>query len=371
MRNVQLILLACVLLFACQAKVLCDAAKPDVKKLTKEYLEKSTAEERRSEIVFLLRAAQPSSLKSEISAALKNNVSGALALAAALKVQGLLRDVRKLFDSPERQSVLGWIMRSTDPEGIEFLFGRWKEAGTDSEEFSAVDTAFRSGRLPVECLDKLLKDYLGDSARGSFSRAILNWQLGLGDKAAEDLRSDWKELRAAYLRESRTLPMTGEPLLDSGNWVKEKCTRVGDNYRLEQEGRLVLDPLPFKIASRTTVLKVRVCVLSGNGAKVRFAWGRAGAGGGFAALSTDKTWDCEAAAHENIRSVPLTVEKWMEIRFNHELKKGGRWRVDLLVDDKPIIENGESSKEAENIEIVSGNARVLISSIELQLSGGK
>jgi hypothetical protein len=338
------------------------------KQLFDEYIKADTSDARRREIVALMRPRPVTGYRKLFLAGLKSetDVDRTLDFATALRVKGIFKEVRKLYDGEKRDAVLKYFIKSRDPDCSNFVVSRFMEAKPLEAEFKSVSAALKLDCIPIGATE-LIKGKLNDQLRASAAQEIVVWQLALG--SANGLIANWQALKEGYQLESRTGLVSGEPLLDTGVWSFTSAKQVGENYRLEQGGKAACTAFPVAVGERDLTIRARVAILGGRGATVRLGWGSTSSPSRtIGAKATPNDWEAEMDDPTKARKSSLTARQWIEFRWLMEYKTDKKvWRVTFYTDAISLLEGIEMTEPPTSLVFDTGQQQLLIGSIDYKL----
>ena len=337
----------------------------DIKKLVKEYVEAGSTQPRREEIAEELKQADPAQVGKVLSKYCKDDAERpkALQLAIALKAPGLFKKLEDSFDTLDQQAIIDWCLTLRDQDGLEFLIGKWRTLSVDSKEWKRVDESFRNHRQSAETLDKF-QEKVSDVARGEAALHILQWQLGKPDLTQEQAKSEWKDLRAEFVRDYKEFEYSGYDLLSMEGWYGDKAEPVGPNFRVGVMGWWNFEKFPKTAGPGGFVLVVRICHVSGDDGYVGlFQTGDDGTNGFKMEFKPDKIAYCDPAGRV-IKGAAYKPGQWQEVKWVVTGKKD-KWNCAMYVDGERMLDNGEFSKAPTQLGMYSKNVEFLAGGADL------
>lgn len=340
----------------------------ETKKLFDEYLSAETRDDRKREILALMRYRPVTGYRKLILAGLKSETDfdRTLDFATAIRFKGIFKDVRKLYDAKPTEAILKYFVKSRDSDCVNFTVSRFMESKAGSDEFKMVCAALKLDCIPIGATE-LIKGKMNDPLKGQAAQDIVVWQLALD--SASGLIANWQALKEAHLLESRTVPITGEPLLDTGVWRWESARQVGENYRISSGGKAICTSFPLNVGERDLTIRARVAILGGRGATVRLGFGGASAPSRtIGAKATPNDWEAEMDDPTKARKSSLTARQWIEFRWLMEYKKDKKlWRLTFYTDAISLIEGVDFTEPPTSIAFDAGQQQLLIGSVDFKL----
>lgn len=151
-------------------------------------------------------------------------------------------------------------------------------------------------------------------------------------------------LAALLTQETRKFPTQGTDLMNGAEVTG--ATKVGQNYRLDNSGKMVISPLPEKMQTGSYQVKVHVLPLSA-GATLDFRKKVDGKLMSWPIELIDGKWRVKTGdGHEF--TTPATMGQWVDIVFDvideSKTEKGvteEKRTLRILVDGKPILAGGQ------------------------------
>lgn len=340
-------------------------ADKDAKKLISEYFGADSSQPRRAEIIEKLKGINPELARKDVAAAIKKDDMRprALELATAVRLTGLIKDLKKPYEGLDRAAITAWAMEVRDSEGILFLFQRWTDASADSDEYRELCDAFKKWHVPVEVLDKF-QAKLKDAARGKMAHEILCWQLDVQNVSAEDLSAGWQKYRAEFVRNTTVFPIKGVDLFKCEGWTKTNVTELGTNWYFDKDGYADNKDMPGAGGTQPFTVTFRIAVLEGDGGQVGVFCGTPGKDSkGFPLVVNGDNWEDPASPS---LKCPLKRGQWQEVRYEMSPQKGSSWRVDVYVDNKQFSNNGLLSAEPKSIQFSCSGCKWIVGGVDLK-----
>ena len=336
----------------------------ETKKLFDEYIKSDTRDDRKREIIALMRYRPVTGYRKLILAGLKSatDFDRTLEFATAIRFKGIFKDVRKFYDAKPSDAVLKYFIKSRDPDCSNFTVARFMETKAGSDEFKMVCGALKLDCIPIGATE-LIKGKMNDPLKGQAAQDIVVWQLALD--SPNGLIANWQALKEAYILESRTALVSGEPLLDTGVWSFDSAKQVGENYRIAHGGKASCSAFPAVVGERDLTIRARVAILGGRNATVRLAFGSERTVG---AKATPNEWEAEMEDPTKARKSSLTARQWIEFRWLMEYKRDKKvWRVTFYTDAISLLEGIEVKEPPTSLTFDAGQQQLLIGSVDYKL----
>jgi hypothetical protein len=151
-------------------------------------------------------------------------------------------------------------------------------------------------------------------------------------------------LLAAFLaQEGKKIPVQGTDLMAQAEVTN--ATKVGQNYKIEKSGKMVISPLPEKMQSGSYQVKVYVLPLAA-GATLDFRKLVDGKPMSWPLDLVDGKWRVKTG-DGNEFTTPAVLNQWSEVIFDvideTRVEKGvtlSKRMLRILVDGKPILPSG-------------------------------
>lgn len=336
-------------------------------RLVMEYVLPATEPKRRTEIATLLRKITLTNYRKHLLAGLKSemDVDRTLELMTTLRLKGFFKEVRKLYEGNKKEAALKFFMRSRDPECQGYVHTCWLDAAVPSPDFTALTAALRSDCIPVAMTEKF-RNTTNDVARGAAAQSIVLWQFGLNESDAPRMIAGFTPMKEQFALESRTSPVNGEPLLDTGTWSFTSTVQVGENFRVAPSGIASCIAFPVSAGERTLEIKARVTTSAGRGATVRLGFGDASAPSSTVGVrATLQDWELEQPDPLNIPKSPMTQRQWIELRWLMERdKKDACWRMAFYANNVNLFQGRVIKELPTSLTFEGGQCYLLFGSID-------
>src|SRR5436189_2551275 len=151
-------------------------------------------------------------------------------------------------------------------------------------------------------------------------------------------------LATLLTQETRKFPVQGTDLMNGAEVTG--ATKIGQNYRLDNSGKLVISPLPEKMQSGSYQVKIHVLPVS-PGAIFDFRKKVDGKLMSWPIELTDNKWRVKTG-DGNEFTVPAAMGQWTDVIFEvideSKMEKGvtqEKRTLKITVDGKPILNGGQ------------------------------
>ncbi|MCA8914321.1 MAG: hypothetical protein KDB90_02830 [Planctomycetes bacterium] len=314
----------------------------DVKKLLEEYLNESTADKRREEILKSLRPEDPALAQRTLKSAMKDDDKRPLALKAAvtLKVAGLYKYVKDYIDSEDERPIIDLWLVTEDEDGIQQLVKRFQTLDEESSSFKFTFDGFTSRHLSSKALEPFRKG-LKDEIRIEQTVDVLRFQFDKPELDAKTVQAQWDKLAAERDRNYQKWELTGIDVLALDGWEKEGTVEYGENTFIQANGWMNFKTMPDALKKNAKlILKLRTNVLEGSGGNYSLAFGSWNST--YTPIIKDDKWvtlDVDGSVYS---SCPLKRGEWQEHVWEITPNSDGSRKIILKVDGKELIGAGSS-----------------------------
>ena len=155
--------IAVLCVFQLSGASLAQSSDEQTKKLFDEYINADTRDDRKREIVALMRYRPVTGYRKLILAGLKSETEfdRTLDFATAIRFKGIFKEVRKLYDAKPSDAVLRYFIKSRDPDCSSFIVSRFMEAKANSDEFKLVCAALKLDCIPIGATELITRAIKG------------------------------------------------------------------------------------------------------------------------------------------------------------------------------------------------------------------
>jgi hypothetical protein len=347
-----------------------DLSEGSVREMLADYVSERATAEKREEITNSFRtSARRSVLRTFVARAAVTDGERphALQLAIDLQLDGLFKKIKKEVDGPDEALVVKYLFTTQDSGAMDFLYDRWEQKAIDSNSYKAIADGFVEYLVEfgtVERLYKYTRNKGADSAKVLTAADIVRWQIG---SAEGNLEQAWKEFSRNSQINSKAFPMR----VDAVDVVPVDefhrtglVRRVGKNYQLLPGAAMEWNRIPDGWQNEVFFLKLRVRVMSGDGASVVIetegqSLGVEVSGGKWTVKGGNRTADVDPQAWEEIvifcqydprvegqaRNGVVTVENKLTIRAGQFNGKLTRIRINAGEGSTMVIGNMHMQKQ--------------------------
>ncbi len=174
-------------------------------------------------------------------------------------------------------------------------------------------------------------------------------------------------------QEGKKFPVQGTDLMVGAEVTN--ATKVGQNYRLENDGKLVIKPLPEKMQTGSYQVKVKVLPVQAT-ATLDFRKTVDGRVMSWPLELTGGKWRVKTG-DGNEFSTPATMGQWAEVVFDvideTKVEKGvtqAKRTLRILVDGKPVLPSGVHTGELTEFHFsTSQDGSIVIGGVDLVQPG--
>jgi hypothetical protein len=249
-----------------------------IRDLLEEYVSDRPTLERRKEIADSFRnEAKRHMLRPYVAraATTEGERPHALKLATDIQLDGLFKKIKKEIDGPDEALVVKYLFVTQDGGATEFLYDRWEEKSTDSDSYKMLTDSFVQYLVEFETVEKFYKYARkkgGDPAKILTATDIVMWQADAHNSASEpDIEEVWREFHRQSKYNEKTFPMgiSEVDVVPVDEFHRTgRIRKVGKNYQLLPGATMEWDRLLDAWQYEVFFLKLRMRVMSGDGASV-------------------------------------------------------------------------------------------------------
>ncbi len=337
----------------------------DVRNLVVEYIAESTTTERRSELTETLRSVPRHLMQRTVIGALKEERTRgrALDLATAMRVTGLLAELKKYIDGVDEDRIVKLVLLTQEEGAASWLFDRWAEAAPDAASRRIIDDAFRtSGIADPSVLGRLERLAMSGNA---YAIAILAFQYG---SEADGVVDRLPKLRTEWQRDAKSFTVTGTDLLATDRWQNKPASRrAGRNWRIGKDGGIRWT-FPDALQSGSFTIKARVMVLRAGGrCIIGMDWGS----------DNYRTYEPYSTAHEwilvdgdgrrNVQPAPsgtFCEVSWQVTDRSNATRRDDRV-VCISINGKALTERGQLTGKLNDIRFEANEGEMVVAGVEL------
>jgi hypothetical protein len=352
----------------------------DIAKLVDDFVAEGTSDSRREEIELKLLRVKPALTTKPIKAALgvDKKRAAALGLAITLWTPGVFPAVKRYTDGELCPQIVKLGLSRQEKEAVDHLFERWKQAATDSTEFSAITEGFKASYVDLSYLDKMKAslEKETDEARKTAGGEILSFQLGVEAGSLQDVLDGWNASREPREKYGKRFPMEGRDISRHPDWRRQNAGSCGQNWVLTSEGSQAYigfdqgkgTPAELQIGNwrinirvliKTKDVKFRCSIASTEGAKTT----------GPTLWNNGKEWYFPDASGNNTGTAPTKVETWFTVSFvikdQSDANQRQKRTVATLLDEKKIDDKTILNGAISYLSLVAEAGVVVISGVEI------